>query len=48
MRILVAEDEKSIAAFIRKGLVEVGFNPLILIQGWFVFREVKRDRKPKG
>jgi hypothetical protein len=20
----------------------------VLIQGWFVFREVKRDRKPKG
>ena len=29
MRILVVEDEKKIAAFIRKGLAEAGFNPLL-------------------
>ena len=33
MRILVVEDEKKIAAFIRKGLAEVGFNPLLCHQG---------------
>ena len=33
MRILVVEDEKKIAAFIRKGLTEVGFNPLLCHRG---------------
>ena len=33
MRILVAEDEKTIAAFIRKGLCEAGFNPLVCHRG---------------
>ena len=33
MRILVVEDEKKIAALIRKGLVEVGFNPLLCARG---------------
>ena len=33
MRILVVEDEKKIAAFIRKGLAEVGFNPLVCHRG---------------
>ena len=29
MRVLVVEDEKKIASFIRKGLTEVGFNALL-------------------
>ncbi|MDD3179309.1 MAG: response regulator transcription factor [Opitutaceae bacterium] len=33
MRILVVEDEKKIASFIRKGLVESGFNPLVCHNG---------------
>jgi len=33
MRILVVEDEKKIASLIRKGLVEVGFNPLVCGRG---------------
>lgn len=33
MRVLVVEDEKKIAAFIRKGLVEAGFNPLLCHRG---------------
>lgn len=33
MRILVVEDEKKIAAFIRKGLAEAGFNPLLCHRG---------------
>ena len=33
MRILVVEDEKKIAAFIRKGLAEAGFNPLLCARG---------------
>ena len=33
MRILVVEDERKIATFIRKGLVEVGFNPLVCANG---------------
>ncbi len=33
MRILVVEDEKKIAAFIRKGLAAAGFNPLICPRG---------------
>jgi len=33
MRILVVEDEKKIAAFIRKGLAEAGFNPLVCHRG---------------
>lgn len=33
MRILVVEDEKKIASFIKKGLAEVGFNPLLCHDG---------------
>jgi DNA-binding response OmpR family regulator len=33
MRVLIAEDEKKIAAFVRKGLSEVGFNPLVCHRG---------------
>ncbi len=33
MRVLVVEDEKKIASFIRKGLGEVGFNPLLCHDG---------------
>jgi DNA-binding response OmpR family regulator len=33
MRILVVEDEKKIASFVRKGLVEAGFNPLVCTRG---------------
>ena len=33
MRILIAEDEKKIAAFVRKGLSEVGFNPTVCHRG---------------
>jgi two-component system, OmpR family, response regulator len=33
MRILIAEDEKKIAAFVRKGLLEVGFNPVVCHRG---------------
>ncbi len=33
MRVLVVEDEKKIAAFIRKGLAEVGFNPVLCHRG---------------
>ena len=33
MRILVVEDEKKIASFIRKGLAEAGFNPLVCGDG---------------
>lgn len=33
MRVLVVEDEKKIAAFIKKGLVEAGFNPLLCHRG---------------
>ena len=33
MRILVVEDEKKIASFIRKGLAESGFNPLVCGDG---------------
>src|ERR1039457_470512 len=33
MRVLVVEDEKKIASLIRKGLVEVGFNPLLCERG---------------
>lgn len=33
MRILVVEDEKKIASFIKKGLTEVGFNPLLCHDG---------------
>jgi two-component system copper resistance phosphate regulon response regulator CusR len=33
MRILIAEDEKKIAAFIRKGLGEVGFNTTVCHRG---------------
>jgi DNA-binding response OmpR family regulator len=33
MRILVVEDDKKIALFIRKGLAEVGFNPLVSHDG---------------
>lgn len=33
MRILIAEDEKKIAAFVRKGLAEVGFNPVVCHRG---------------
>ena len=33
MRILVVEDDKKIAAFIRKGLAEVGFNPQVSHEG---------------
>ncbi len=33
MRVLVVEDEKKIAAFIRKGLAEAGFNPMICHHG---------------
>jgi DNA-binding response OmpR family regulator len=33
MRILIAEDEKKIAAFVRKGLAEVGFNPTVCHRG---------------
>jgi len=33
MRVLVVEDEKKIAAFIKKGLVEAGFNPLLCARG---------------
>jgi DNA-binding response OmpR family regulator len=33
MRILVVEDEKKIASLIRKGLTEVGFNPLVCTRG---------------
>jgi two-component system, OmpR family, response regulator len=33
MRVLVVEDEKKIASFIRKGLTEVGFNALLCHRG---------------
>ena len=33
MRLLVVEDEKKIAAFIRKGLAEVGFNVTVCHRG---------------
>ncbi|KAB2646707.1 MAG: response regulator transcription factor [Verrucomicrobia bacterium] len=33
MRILIVEDEKKIANFIRKGLIEVGFNPVLTHEG---------------
>lgn len=33
MRLLVVEDDKKIASFIRKGLVEVGFNVLVCHEG---------------
>lgn len=33
MRILIAEDEKKIAAFVQKGLGEVGFNALVCHRG---------------
>lgn len=33
MRVLVVEDEKKIASFVRKGLVEVGFNPVVSHRG---------------
>ena len=33
MRILIAEDEKKIAAFVRKGLSEVGFNSVVCHRG---------------
>jgi two-component system, OmpR family, response regulator len=33
MRILIIEDEKKIASFIRKGLLEVGFNPVVAHDG---------------
>jgi len=33
MRILIIEDEKKIASFIRKGLLEVGFNPIVIHDG---------------
>jgi DNA-binding response OmpR family regulator len=33
MRILIAEDEKKIAAFVRKGLNEVGFNTMVCHRG---------------
>ena len=33
MRILVVEDDKKIASFIRKGLAEVGFNPQVSHEG---------------
>lgn len=33
MRVLVVEDEKKIAAFIRKGLAEAGFNPSLCHHG---------------
>jgi DNA-binding response OmpR family regulator len=33
MRILVVEDERKIATFIRKGLAESGFNPLVCANG---------------
>ena len=33
MRILVVEDERKIASLIRKGLAEVGFNPLVCARG---------------
>lgn len=33
MRILIAEDEEKIAAFVSKGLSEVGFNPLVCHRG---------------
>src|SRR5262249_47562820 len=33
MRVLVVEDERKIASFVRKGLVEVGFNVLTCIRG---------------
>jgi DNA-binding response OmpR family regulator len=33
MRILIAEDEKKIAAFVRKGLLEVGFYPVVCHRG---------------
>ncbi|MEO5959433.1 MAG: response regulator transcription factor [Opitutaceae bacterium] len=38
MRILVVEDEKKIASFIRKGLVEAGFNPLVCGDGDTAFQ----------
>ena len=33
MRILIVEDEKKIASFVRKGLIEVGFNPTVCHRG---------------
>lgn len=33
MRILIVEDEKKIASFVRKGLTEVGFNPTVCHRG---------------
>ncbi|HEU5080155.1 MAG TPA: response regulator transcription factor [Opitutaceae bacterium] len=33
MRVLIVEDEKKIAAFVRKGLIEVGFNPAVCHRG---------------
>jgi DNA-binding response OmpR family regulator len=33
MRVLVVEDEKKIAAFVRKGLAEAGFNPMLCQDG---------------
>ena len=33
MRVLIVEDEKKIASFIRKGLLEIGFNPQLCHRG---------------
>ncbi len=44
MRILIVEDEKKIASFIRKGLAEVGFNPLVCGDGETALHLARTER----